>query len=71
MTGHSPSRSIRAGVAFCPEDRKAEGAFGELSVRENIVMALQSKRGWLRLLSRSEQDKLAQRDDQDAGDQHP
>jgi simple sugar transport system ATP-binding protein len=59
MTGHSPGRSIRAGVAFCPEDRKAEGSFGELSVRENIVMALQSKRGWLRLLSRSEQDKLA------------
>ena len=59
MTGHSPSRSIRAGVAFCPEDRKAEGAFGELSVRENIVMALQSKRGWLRLLSRGEQEKLA------------
>jgi simple sugar transport system ATP-binding protein len=28
-------------------------------VRENIVMALQSKRGWLRLLSHSEQDKLA------------
>ena len=59
MTGHSPSRSIRAGVAFCPEDRKAEGSFGELSVRENIVMALQSKRGWLRLLSRGEQEKLA------------
>ena len=59
MTGHSPSRSIRAGVAFCPEDRKAEGAFGELSVRENIIMALQSKRGWLRRLSRSEQQKLA------------
>jgi simple sugar transport system ATP-binding protein len=59
MTGHSPSRSIRAGVAFCPEDRKAEGSFGELTVRENIVMALQSKRGWLRLLSRSEQEKLA------------
>jgi simple sugar transport system ATP-binding protein len=59
MTGHSPSRSIRAGVAFCPEDRKAEGSFGELTVRENIVMALQSKRGWLRLLSRGEQEKLA------------
>ena len=59
MNGHSPSRSIRAGIAFCPEDRKAEGAFGELSVRENIVMALQSKRGWLRLLPRNEQEKLA------------
>ena len=57
--GHSPSRSIRAGVAFCPEDRKAEGVVGELSVRENIILALQSKRGWLRRLSQAEQEKLA------------
>jgi len=57
--GHSPSRSIRAGVAFCPEDRKAEGVIGELSVRENIILALQSKRGWLRRLSQDEQEKLA------------
>jgi len=59
MAGHSPGRSIRAGVAFCPEDRKAEGVVGELTVRENIVLALQSKRGWLNRLSRAEQEKLA------------
>jgi len=34
--------------------------FGELSVRENIIIALQSKRGWLRRLSRDEQERLAQ-----------
>jgi simple sugar transport system ATP-binding protein len=59
MRGHSPGQSVRAGIAFCPEDRKAEGVVGELSVRENIVLALQSKRGWLRRLSRREQEKLA------------
>ena len=36
------------------------GVFGELSVRENIIIALQSKRGWLRRLSRDEQERLAQ-----------
>jgi monosaccharide-transporting ATPase len=46
-------------MAFCPEDRKAEGIFAELSVRENIVLALQSKRGWLRRLAQKEQDALA------------
>jgi len=55
----SPRRSLRLGMGFCPEDRKAEGLFGELSVRENIVLGLQTKRGFLRRLSRAEQDRLA------------
>ena len=48
------------GMAFCPEDRKAEGIFGELTVRENIVLGLQTKRGWLSRLSHGEQEQLAQ-----------
>ena len=55
----SPRASLSRGIAFCPEDRKAEGIFGELSIRENIAIALQSKRGWLKALSRAEQDRLA------------
>lgn len=55
----SPRRSIISGVAFCPEDRKAEGLIGELSVRENIVMSMQAKRGWLRQVSRKEQERIA------------
>jgi len=55
----SPRRSLGHGMAFCPEDRKAEGIFGELSVRENIVLGLQTKQGWLRRLSRAEQERLA------------
>jgi simple sugar transport system ATP-binding protein len=47
-------------MAFCPEDRKAEGIFAELSVRENIVLGLQTKRGWLSRLSYNEQERLAQ-----------
>ncbi len=59
IAARSPRQSLLRGMAFCPEDRKAEGIFGELSVRENIVLALQTKRGWLRRLPQSEQERLA------------
>ena len=56
----SPRQSILHGIGFCPEDRKAEGLVAELSVRENIVLMLQTKRGWLHQLSSEEQNHLAQ-----------
>jgi galactofuranose transport system ATP-binding protein len=59
MTTHSPAQSLRRGMAFCPEDRKAEGIFAELTVRENIILGLQTKRGWLSRLSFAEQERLA------------
>jgi simple sugar transport system ATP-binding protein len=55
----SPRGSIERGVAFCPEDRKAEGIIEDLSVRENIILAIQSDQGWLRRLSRKQQYELA------------
>ena len=60
VTSASPSHSLHLGVAFCPEDRKAEGLFGELTVRENIILGLQTKRGWLSRLSHDQQEALAQ-----------
>ncbi len=57
----SPAASIGRRVALCPEDRKAEGILSELSVRENIVLALQAGRGWLRHLGTREQDEIAAR----------
>jgi len=59
LTRRSPRRSLAAGLAFCPEDRKAEGLVLELSLRENLVLALQSKRGWLNRLPRAEQERIA------------
>jgi len=35
----TPDDAIGAGVAFLPEDRKAEGIIPELSVRENLTLA--------------------------------
>ena len=44
----SPRNAIRHGIGFCPEDRKADGLIGVLTVRENIILALQARRGVFR-----------------------
>jgi len=44
---------------LCPEDRKIEGIIGDLSVRENIILALQAKMGWFNYLSRQKQNEFA------------
>lgn len=56
---HSPLDAIRAGVAFCPENRKTEGIIGELSIWENIILALQVKKGLFKKISRKEAEALA------------
>ncbi|RVQ73532.1 galactofuranose ABC transporter, ATP-binding protein YtfR [Sinorhizobium medicae] len=55
----SPRAAIRQKFGFCPEDRKTAGIVGDLSVRENIVLALQARRGWTRPIPRVEQNRLA------------
>jgi simple sugar transport system ATP-binding protein len=56
----SPRQAIGAGLAFSPEDRKADGIFGHLSIRDNIVIALQAKRGWARKLPGAKQQQVAE-----------
>ncbi|HEY9101826.1 sugar ABC transporter ATP-binding protein [Chitinimonas sp.] len=56
----SPRDAIEAGLGYCPEDRKTEGIIAELTLRENIVLALQAKRGLFRFLSMRRQLALAQ-----------
>ena len=55
----SPRQAIRAGFAFTPENRKVDGIIPRLSIRENIILALQARRGALKTLSRKEQEDLA------------
>jgi simple sugar transport system ATP-binding protein len=55
----SPRDAVGLGFGYCPEERKTEGIIAELSVRENIVLALQARRGWMKPLSRREQDEIA------------
>ncbi|TCP03256.1 sugar ABC transporter ATP-binding protein [Caldimonas thermodepolymerans] len=56
-----PAQAVRHGLGLCPEDRKSEGIVGELSVRENIALALQARMGLRRTLSRRRQQELAER----------
>lgn len=55
----TPAEAIRRGFAFSSEDRKTEGIFPHLSVRENLVFAMQASRGALRRINRTEQAQLA------------
>ena len=57
----SPRDALRQGLGYCPEERKTEGIVAELSVRENIVLALQARRGMWRPIPRREQDEIARR----------
>ncbi|HEY0819007.1 MAG TPA: sugar ABC transporter ATP-binding protein [Rhizobacter sp.] len=57
----SPADAVRHGLGLCPEERKADGIVAELSVRENIALALQAKHGFARTLSREQQAELAER----------
>ena len=36
----TPADAIRAGIGFCSEDRKAEGIIPQMSVQENLTLAL-------------------------------
>ncbi len=57
----SPGDAIAHGLGLCPEDRKTDGIVAELTLRENIALALQAQRGVWRFLSRAEQAALADR----------
>jgi simple sugar transport system ATP-binding protein len=57
----SPRVAMLKGIAFCPENRKTEGLVEELTVRENIILAMQARRGWARPVSRRRQDELAEK----------
>jgi simple sugar transport system ATP-binding protein len=54
-----PYDALIAGMAFCPEDRKRDGIIGDLSIRENIALAVQARKGFMHPLSTKEQNELA------------
>ena len=56
-----PLDAMNLGMGLLPDDRKAEGIVGDLSVRENIILALQAKRGMFRQLPRAKQEEIADR----------
>ena len=46
---HNPRSAISLGVVYSSENRRTEGIIGQLSVLENITLALQSQSGWRRI----------------------
>ncbi|WP_375105291.1 sugar ABC transporter ATP-binding protein [Paenibacillus sp. RS8] len=56
----SPREAIHRRIAFCSENRKTEGIIGDLTIRENIILALQAKLGWFKTISRKRQDEVAE-----------
>ncbi|MCR5758384.1 MAG: sugar ABC transporter ATP-binding protein [Selenomonas sp.] len=55
----NPMKAMEQKIGFCPEDRKLSGIIGDLSVRENIILAMQAKDGILRHIPYEEQVKIA------------
>ena len=56
----SPRHAIDRKVAFSSEDRKAEGVVGDLTVADNMLLALQASRGWLRPIPQATRTKLVE-----------
>jgi simple sugar transport system ATP-binding protein len=56
-----PKKAIEEGFGFCPEDRKIEGIVGQLTIRENVVLALQSRMGILNYLPMKKQQEITQK----------
>ena len=54
-----PLDAIKAGMGYLPDDRKADGCIGDLSVRENIILALQARNGLFKKIPVSKQNEIA------------
>ncbi len=54
-----PLDAMKNGIAYLPEDRKGDGIVGDLSVRENIILAAQVLRGFFKPFSKAETYKFA------------
>lgn len=54
-----PLDAMKNGIAYLPEDRKMDGIVGDLSVRDNIILAAQVLRGFFRPFTKAEANKFA------------
>ena len=54
-----PLDAMKNGIAYLPEDRKVDGIVGDLSVRDNLILAAQVLRGFFKPFSKAEANKFA------------
>lgn len=57
---NKPLDAMKAGIGYLPEDRKIDGIIGDLSVRENIILALQVMKGFFKPFTKAEANKFAE-----------
>ena len=55
----NPRDAIAQRIGYCSEDRKGEGAILPLSVRENLILALQARQGIWRAIPMRRQQQMA------------
>ena len=55
----APIDAMNLGMGLLPDDRKAEGIIGDMSVRENIVLAMQAKLGMFKKIPIAKQNEIA------------
>jgi len=55
----SPIKAMKKGIGYLSEDRKVDGIIGDLSVRENIILALQVMRGFFKPFSKAQAQAFA------------
>ncbi len=51
---NKPIDAMKNGIAYLPEDRKVDGIIGDLSVRENIILALQVMKGFFKPFTKAQ-----------------
>ena len=56
----TPRHAIDENIAFSSENRRAEGVIEDLSVADNMLLALQATRGWLRPIPPATRTRLVQ-----------
>ena len=54
-----PFEAMKQGIGYLPEDRKRDGIIADLSVRDNIILALQVMKGFFKPISQSDAEKFA------------
>ena len=54
-----PYDAMKNGIGYLPEDRKDDGIIADLSVRDNIILALQVMKGFFKPISQSEAEAFA------------
>lgn len=56
---NTPLHAMKQGIGYLPEDRKGDGIIADLSVRENIILALQVMKGFFKPFSRKQAEAFA------------